>query len=710
VADTFPRQQARTRRFTLGAPRSFTVSPDGARVVFLRSPGPEDPRTALWVHDVATASEREVAAPARLGTNDAEHDLPPEERARRERAREIAGGVVAYTCDRAVTGGAFALGGRLWWAPLVGAEPPRQLDTPEGIFDPRVDPTGTLVAFLVGRGLHVAPTGGGPSWLVAEEDDPSVTWGVAEFIAAEEMDRSAGYWWAPDGRSLLAARVDNGPVATWWIADPANPGQAPVTHRYPAAGTADAEVSLWHLTVGDDEGEAVQLRWDRDRYPYLVSVRWAGEHPPLLVVEQRDHHASAVLAADVVTGDTTVLAEDQDPAWVDRPGGLPAWLDDGRLVWVAASQDTRRLTVGGEPVTPDGLHLRAVQSVSDAVTFTASDDPVQVSAWRWSPDHGLTCLAGEVGVNSITGDGRVVVRAHASMDHDGTRQEIRVEGEAPRTMPSSAARPLVQPDVRFLRLGSRQLCTGIVLPTGHDGSPLPVLMSPYGGPGAQRVQAARALWLEMQWLADQGFAVVVVDGRGTPGRGLAWERAVHRDLAGPVLEDQVEGLLRAAEVEPALDLTRVGIRGWSFGGYLAALAVLSRPDVFHAAVAGAPVTEWRLYDTYYTERFLGHPDADPEAYDRSSLLTLADGLTRPLLLIHGLADDNVVAAHTLALSSRLVAAGRPHSVLPLSGITHVAAREDVAENLLLLQIDFLRQALARAVPGEPESVPGRRHG
>ena len=159
-----------------------------------------------------------------------------------------------------------------------------------------------------------------------------------------------------------------------------------------------------------------------------------------------------------------------------------------------------------------------------------------------------------------------------------------------------------------------------------------------------------------------------------------------------MLEDQVDALRAAAEVHAELDLGRVAIRGWSFGGYLAALAVLRRPDVFHAAVAGAPVTEWRLYDTHYTERYLGDPTEQPDVYDASSLLPLADGLSRPLLLVHGLADDNVVAAHTLQLSSALLAAGAPHEVLPLVGITHMTSQEVVAEHLLLHQLDFLRRS------------------
>jgi dipeptidyl-peptidase-4 len=164
-------------------------------------------------------------------------------------------------------------------------------------------------------------------------------------------------------------------------------------------------------------------------------------------------------------------------------------------------------------------------------------------------------------------------------------------------------------------------------------------------------------------------------------------------MAGPVLEDQVESLHALAVTDDRLDLTRVAIRGWSFGGYLAALAVLRRPDVFDAAVAGAPVTDWRLYDTHYTERYLGHPVANPEAYERSDLCSEAAALTRPLLLIHGLADDNVVAAHTFSLSRALLGAGRPHSVLPLSGVTHMITQEEVAESLLLTQLVFLKNAL-----------------
>jgi dipeptidyl-peptidase-4 len=187
----------------------------------------------------------------------------------------------------------------------------------------------------------------------------------------------------------------------------------------------------------------------------------------------------------------------------------------------------------------------------------------------------------------------------------------------------------------------------------------------------------------------------VADGRGTPGRGPAFERAVYRDYATPVLADQVAALDAVLARWPQdTDPERVGIRGWSFGGFLSALAVLRRPDRFHAAVAGAPVTDQRLYDTAYTERYLGHPEEDPGPYERCSLIADAPSLRRPLLLMHGLTDDNVVVAHTLALSGALTAAGRPHEVLPLSGVTHMTPAPEVAENKLLLELDFLRRHLS----------------
>jgi dipeptidyl-peptidase-4 len=691
VTDSFPRRQARTRRFTLGAPRGFTVSPDGERVVFLRSRGGTDPVTCLWTLDLATGEERLVADPHVLDSGP-EEDLPPEERARRERSREQAGGVVGYATDRPVTMAAFALSGQLYVTDFAAGLTPRLVDTAGGVIDPRPGPHGRHVAYVSGGALHVHDLTARTTTTVAEPDGEHVTFGLADFVAAEEMGRMRGYWWSPDGDALLVARVDDAPVRRWHIADPANPDRTPTVVAYPAAGTPNARVSLQIRSLN---GGNTEVTWDADRDEYLVHAVWDA-HDLLIVVQPRDQRALRVLRVDPATGATSPVHEQTDPAWVEIVPGVPAHTASGALVVVADEDGARRLVVDGEAVTPPSLQVRDVADVDDdVVLFRASEDPTSVGLWTWGPE-GLAALTPDPGVHSGRLVGGTLVVARQGLDADGTTTVVH-RGGSDATITSFAEPPGLQPQITLLRAGKRELRTALLLPSGHEpGTRLPVLMDPYGGPHAQRVLAARGAHLTSQWFAEQGFAVVVVDGRGTPGRGPEFERAVRGDLAGPVLDDQVDGLVAVAEQHPDLDLTRVGIRGWSFGGYLAALAVLRRPDVFHAAVAGAPVTDWALYDTHYTERYLGHPEQDPDAYARSSLIEDAARLTRPLLLVHGLADDNVVAAHTLRLSSALLAAGRPHSVLPLSGVTHMTPQEVVAENLLLLQVRFLKDALAVA--------------
>ena len=696
MADSsFPRRHARTQGFTLGRPRGFQVGADGARVAFLRSAAGDDPVNRLWVLELATGAERLVADPARL-LGDGPADLPPEERARRERARERADGIVAFAADLDLTVASFALAGRLFVADLGGPGGVRELPAGAPALDPRVDPTGARVAWVADRALHVASLDGaggpvGPRRL-AGEDDPEVHWGVAEFLAAEEMGRARGFWWAPDGRRLAVARVDLHPVRRFHLTDPSNPAIEPAHLPYPAAGTDNAEVGLH---VVDLDGRRVEVGWDRAAYPYLAAVRWEAGGPLTLLVQARDQTATLVLAADPGTGAVTELAAQHDPAWVELVAGVPAWLD-GRLVLTADDPacDTRRLTVDGRPVTPPGLQVtEVVAATGGAVLVAGSQEPTEVHLWRVVPGAAPERLTGPGGQHAAAAAGWVVVVTRADLDHDNTATTVTAPGRPPLPLGSLAHPPGLVPRPRLLRAGPRQLRCALLLPDDPRPGPLPVLLDPYGGPHHRQVLAARDRFLVSQWFADQGFAVLVTDGRGTPGRGPAWERAVWRDLAGPVLDDQVEALAAVAAGQPELDLGRVAIRGWSFGGYLAALAVLRRPEVFHAAVAGAPVTDWRLYDTHYTERYLGHPASDPDAYRRSSLLADAAKLERPLLLVHGLADDNVVAAHTLRLSSLLLTAGRPHNVLPLSGVTHLAAQEAVAESLLHLQLWFLRDAL-----------------
>ena len=687
MSDTFPRQYARTQRLSLGEPRTFTVSGDGRRVVFVRSRAGDDPVNALWVFDVDTGTERLVFDPR--GIDGDTGGISEEEKRRRERAREGASGVVGYSCDSGVRRAVTVVGGQVVVVDLEDGT----VDLPgiaPGVFDVRFSPDGRMLSFVRGGALCVA-TLDGVERVVADDPSPTVSWGKAEFIAAEEMGRFRGSWWSPDSRSIAACRVEEAGVPVWHIADPAHPGTPAVEHRYPHAGAVNATVELHVIDVSDGTRVKVDLPggWE-----YLNTVSWT-DRGLIAQVQTRDQRRVDIHAVDPSSGACAHLATDEDGHWVELMPGVPALLDDGRLLTVADRDDARRLCVDSEPATPDWLQVRSIIHVGGPVVFVANhrDSPWIHDVWTLEPTSGhVARITDGDGVCSAHGNGHTMVVRRADLESPRARFTVHAPGRT-HDLLNHAETALVEPRVRIVTVGPRSIPVAILVPNDGGSGPLPVLFDPYGGPHAQRVVAARSAFFTSQWFADQGFVVVVADNAGTPGKGAAWERAVAGDLAAPVIADQVEVLDALSGLEPRADLSRVAIRGWSFGGYLAALAVLRHGGRFHAAVAGAPVTDWALYDTHYTERYLGMPGADAANYARTNLVNDVAGLSGALLLIHGLADDNVVAAHTLQLSSALLAAGKPHEELALSGVTHMTPQEEVAENLLLHQLDFLRRHL-----------------
>jgi dipeptidyl-peptidase-4 len=688
---SYPRLAARTLRFTLGIPRTITVSPDGGTVRFIRTPDGVTRAGQLWEHDVESGVETVLVDPVTL-LGDAGEELSAEERSRRERSRESAAGVVAYDVDATGRWACLALSGQLWTVHL-GARAVTALPSVGAVIDPRLDPTGRRIAYASGGSLRVIGVDGHDERALVSPEKDTEVWGQAEFIAAEEMGRHRGYWWAPDGSSLLVERFDDAPVQTWFISDPENPDREPVAQRYPAAGTANAVVTLWHVGL---DGRRTEIVWDHEAYEYLGRVTWTPHGPPLLQVLSRDQRSSQVLSVDLGTGATSLVHALSDDAWIDLSAG-PRHAPGGAVVATQDVDGWHRVVVDGRAVSPDGWQVRSIVEVyADCVIATASIEPTEVQVVRFGFDGTVTPLTDGAAVHGAVIGGPTTVIVRSGLEVVGTTVTVHREGAEPAPIRVLAEPVPHEPVVTMLRAGADELRTAVLFPRDHQpGSRrLPVLMDPYGGPGAQRVLASARAFLEAQWLADQGFCVVVADGRGTPGRGHAWDRALRHEFATVTLDDQVTALEAVAAAYPEdVDTTRVGMTGWSYGGYLSALAVLKRPDVFHAAVAGAPVTEWRLYDTCYTERYLGDPRTQPEVYDHNSLIPLAPGLERPLMIIHGLADDNVVAAHTLRLSSALLAAGRAHTVLPLSGVTHMTPQEIVAENLKLLQVQFLKEHL-----------------
>ena len=681
---------ARSRRFQLGRPRDLAVA--AGRLLFLRSLAADNPVTGLWSRSLETEEERLLADPRELLAGRPE-EVPAAELRRRERMRESARGIVAYSTSADGRLAAFALSGRLFVCDAA-AGATREIPLTGVCVDPQLSPDGAAVAYLAGRALRVARLDGRPLLELAD-DDPEVSFGAAEFGAAEELDRHHGYWWSPDGATLLAARVSERDVASWWLGDPTDAAAEPYRQRYPFAGTANPQVRL--LLVGLD-GARTDVDLPYGELPYVHQVRWDGAGDPLVTLHARDHGRAEVRAVDPGTGATRVVHADTDPAWLELIPGTPRWLADGGLLVSASSADTHRIVIDGTACTPARLQLVSVAGQAGGrIVFCATDEPTERHVYALDPrDQAIERLTTEPGLHSVSILGDLLAISSETLEDDGLTVRIVAAGATGDVATlRSLPQPAFAPGVTLLKAGMRELRTAVILPRDEvrPSGPLPVVMDPYGGP-TQRVLRARRLFYEPQWLADQGFAVIVADGRGSHGRGPAWEREIRFDVATAGLDDQVAALEHAVRRYPGeFDAGHVGIRGWSFGGYFAALAVLRRPDVFAAAIAGAPVTNWRWYDTVATERYLGLPDQHPDAYERSSLFPLAGGLTRPLLFVHGLADDNVHPRHSLLLARALLAAGRGHEVLLLPGVTHMAWQPEVIEQLLGAHVRFFRRWL-----------------
>lgn len=660
---------SRTGRFTYGSPRAITVHDDQV-ALFLRSTGPEDPVERLWAVDLTTGQERLLADPETLAPH--RGDLPPEERMLRERIRLWAPGIGTYDSDGVHA--VFTLGGRLFRTHLATGET-EELPTGGPAFDPRVK--GDRIAYVVSGRLLVLD--GEITRIMTTESH--VSWGVAEFVAAEELGRSRGHWWSPDGGLLLAARVDETGVPRRHLADPARPEDTPLRLPYPQAGGPNALVELHLLGL---DGARRQVLWDDRVFPYVSAVDWS-DRLVITVMDRLQQHGR-LLEVNPATGTTSELRAFGHPQWIEH---APV-TDGASIVEIVEVGEVQALAIDGEIVTPPGLYVRRVAGRlgEDHILEAHESEPAEQHVYRLSRDGGLTRITQEYGVHSASVSGSTLTLTSGTLESMRTRRFV---GDL-EVRDLSAAVPY-RPRPVLERVTAHHLPAAVLYPDGHvPGERLPVLLDVYGGPGHQVIAAEPGRWIRKQWWADQGFAVVTIDNRGTPNVGVSFGRAIFRRFSEAALDDQVSGLLELADKHPDLDLSRVAVRGWSYGGYFAALAVLRRPDIFHAACAGAPPTDFRWYDTAYTERYLGLPQDNPEGYAADSLIADAPNLSRPLLLIHGLADDNVYPLHTLRLSEALTRAGRPHATVLLPGVSHMTP-DGTAERLMAIELDFLRRNL-----------------
>ncbi len=707
MSEPFLRQYAETRRFANGRPASARLAPGGDAVLFLRSP-PRSPVQSLWETDLGTGRTRLLADPEAALAGAAAR-LSAAERARLERQRITARGFTHFELARDGRTVLLGLGGRLLALDRASGAG-TVLPAGEGALAPRLSPDGGRVAYVRDGDLHVLGLRARRERRLTRARAPWVSHGLAEFVAQEEMHRAEGFWWSPDGRRVAVQETDEREVDQLVLADPMHPDREPHRLAYPRAGRANARVRLGVVPAAG--GRIAWIRWDARRWPYLAAARWDAGGPLVLLVQDRAQRSERLLAADPRSGATRLLLEERDDAWLNLVPGMPRWLEDGRgFLWVTERRGAPELELRGPRGEPRaGLVGPALGFVAlcgaDArgtIYFTCcGDDPTGERLFRVRegeepepiplPDDEPSHVSA-----SVADDGSALLVTRATASRLPRTEALRPDGTLVAELPSVAERPPFLPRVELRKVGQGEgLWTALVRPRGAAaGARLPVVVSVYGGPlpaAYTPMGASHAPRLLDQWLADRGFLVFSADGRGTPRRGRAFERAIRGDLTLP-LDDQVTALRALAREVPEMDLGRVGIVGWSFGGYLAALAAMRRPDVFRAAVAGAPVVDFAAYDTHYTERYLGLPDEHPEAYARSSLLTHAAGLERPLLVIHGTADDNVWFQHALALSDALFRAGRHHELLPLSGLTHQVPDPVVMERMWERIAAFFREHL-----------------
>ncbi|MEX2120026.1 MAG: DPP IV N-terminal domain-containing protein [Pirellulales bacterium] len=705
----FLEQFAATRGFSLGWPSSVSVSADGRSVLFLRSP-PRGFVRDLYEFDASSGKTRLVLSAERL-LGGADEKLSVEELARRERMRSTARGIAAYELSEDSSRVLVPLSGSLVVVDRAGGRVRTLPSAPGHPIDPRLSPDGRWVASVRNGDLYVQGIDAPDLHRLTETGSDTLTNGLAEFVAQEEMGRFHGYWWSPDSRSIAFQETDQSGVELLHISDPLHPERAPNSFRYPRAGQPNARVRLG--VVPATGGTATWVQWDHQRFPYLATVKWQRGGPLTILVQNRRQTAQQLLAVDTSTGSTRHLLTETDDAWLNLDQATPHWLEDGTgFLW---STERR----GGWQVelrAPDGSLLHELtgpqlgyRSLLDVdcrrgiAWLTAAADPLEAHLYEVPLDPA----AGEPrrtttmpGVHSAVFSKQHDVYVHTAFTRQGERTQTVVgpDGRGLGQLESVAERPPFEPNVELTTVGDEPpFHAALVRPRDFDPSRrYPVVVNVYGGPQAQTVTPVPAAYLMRQWVADHGFVVVSIDGRGTPARGRDWERVIQGNLIDVPLADQVAGLGALAARYPELDLSRVGIYGWSFGGYFAAMAAMRRPDVFHVAVAGAPVADWHDYDTHYTERYLGLPDQHPEAYERSSVLTYAKQLRRPLLLIHGTADDNVYFLHSLKISDALFRAGIEHDFLPLSGHTHMVADPAVTRLVNTRIADYLVEHLRPA--------------
>ncbi|AMJ75702.1 MULTISPECIES: S9 family peptidase [Alteromonas] len=673
------------------APRALKVSPDGERVTFLKGKQTDYERLDLWEYHIDSGETRLL-----FDSNDlqsGEEVLSDEEKARRERMRLSGSGIVSYQWSADGKALLFPLGGDVYYHKLGEKGAKQLLDTDVFETDIKLSPKGNYISFIRDQNLFVKHIESGKETAITKEGGGNIKFGMAEFVAQEEMGRMTGYWWSPDESFIAFTKVDESPVDVISRSEIYADDIKTIEQKYPKAGTNNVLVELAIQNINNGARRWVDLGEDKDIY--LARGKWMPNSETFTYQWQtRDQQTLELRAYNVPTEKQDVLLSETSNTWVNLHNDLYFLSDSDQFIW-ASERDgfkhlylyensgklVRQLTQGDWVVD----NIEAVDAKSNRIYFAGrKDTPLESHAYSVSLDGGdISRITNEGAYHSVSfsKDASIFIDRFSTInspaqvnlnDASGKRitwlEENKVEeGHPLHPYMDTWTKP------EFGDITTKDGATlkyRIYKPENLEKKH-PVIVYLYGGPHAQVVTNSWAgnRGLLMQHWVDKGYVVFTLDNRGSNYRGKAFEDPIYKKMGFIEVDDQVAGV-EFLRTLPYVDAKRIGVHGHSYGGYMTLMTMFKAGDYFQAGVSGAPVTDWRLYDTHYTERYMGNPKTDDDAYTASSVFPYAKDLKGDLLIYHGMADDNVLFTHSTMLYKHLQDLAIPFETMDYPGKKH----------------------------------------
>lgn len=684
-------------------PKSLSYSPDGSRITYLKGKSSDANRLDLWQYQIKTGKHSLLVDSDSLFSGP--ETLSDEEKARRERLRLFASGIVSYSWSKDGQALLFPLNGDLYYFNLASKKSKKLTETKGFETDAQISPKGRFVSFVREQNIYVLDLTTGQETQLTKDGQGTIKNGMAEFVAQEEMGRMTGYWWAPDDSKIAFTQFDDSGVAEVVRNEIYADEIKLVNQRYPYAGAANVKIKLGVVGVA---GATVNwLDHGKEQDIYLPRVAWT-QNPNLLTYQwqSRDQQHLELRLVDLVSQSEKVLLQEKSATWVNLHNDLHFLKDQKSFVWASERSGFKHLYLydlngNMKQQLTDGdwivNHLETVDEKNGQIYFSGrKDTPLEAHLYQLSLSDGSIKRLTEAGSSHavvVAKDGSGFLDTFSSVsqlpevhlkNRDGKTIEVVASNQLNAEHPLTPYWPaLVKP-----RFGTLQAKDGQTLhyrvfePAKLDpAAKYPVVVSVYGGPGAQRVTNS---WshkdLYFQYMVQRGYIVFQLDNRGSENRGKKFEDPIYKKLGVVEVEDQITGV-EYLRTLPYVDAKRIGVYGHSYGGYMAIMAMFKASDYFAAGVSGAPVTDWTLYDTHYTERYLGHPASNAQGYTDSAVFPYADGLKGSLLIYHGMADDNVLFANSTKLFSQLQQSGKQFEMMTYPGSKHAMFGQQVQTHL-----------------------------